>query len=68
MANNNGEPVACLEIAKQGGRWKKVVQAKLAYNKVVASDESMNAVVMDWIRSRKLIPATRDIDIEATVV
>lgn len=68
VANNNGEPVACLEIAKQGGRWKKVVQAKLAYNKVVASDDAMNAVVMDWIRSRKLIPATRDIDIEATVV
>ncbi|WP_302225916.1 PcfJ domain-containing protein [Veillonella magna] len=68
VANNNGEPVACLEIAKQGGRWKKVVQAKLAYNKVVASDDVMNAVVMDWIRSRKLIPATRDIDIEATVI
>lgn len=68
VANNNGEPVACLEIAKQGGRWKKVVQAKLAYNKVVASDGAMNALVMDWIKSRKLIPATRDIDIEATVV
>lgn len=62
VANDVGEWVACLELAKdEHGQWSKVIQAKLHHNIIVRKNKEVFSGVCRWMQQHQLQPQTIDI-------
>lgn len=61
-AFKNRKPVMCIEL-----RNRQIVQAKLADNRIVATDNELNATLLKWAKAKKLKISTADVRKETEV-
>lgn len=70
VTNDDGTPVACLELQKsmtgKKAIFDQLVQAKVFANKSVSTNKDVNMAVMHWANQLKIEPTTIDVDAQVS--